>query len=61
MNKREGYGLGAKIIMGIILMTLTGCSSFKLGGFCYIPAATTGTCSVGTNTPSQATVERMRQ
>lgn len=44
-----------------LLATLTGCSGFKLGGFCYLPAGQTGQCSVGASVPSQATVERMRE
>lgn len=40
---------------------LSGCSSFKLGGFCYVPAGVTGNCTVGTNVPSQAAVERFRE
>lgn len=51
-----------KLALAIFLCLVTaGCSSFKLGGFCYVPAATTGQCTVGTNVPSQATVDRMRE
>lgn len=51
-----------KLAIAIILsLFTTGCSSFKLGGFCYVPMGVTGTCSVGTNVPSQASVERMRE
>lgn len=45
----------------VLALMATGCSSFKLGGFCYLPAGQTGTCSVGASVPSQATVERMRE
>lgn len=50
-------------LIALVLATtaLTGCSSFKLGGFCYLPAGVTGNCTVGTNVPSQAAVERFRE
>lgn len=38
------------IIAAAIL--LTGCSSFKMGGACYIPYGVTGSCTV--DTASQA-------
>lgn len=48
-----------KLTLALFLcLVTTGCSSFKLGGFCYLPAGQTGQCSVGTSVPSQATVQR---
>lgn len=32
----------------VAVAALAGCSSFKMGGACYIPHGTTGTCTVDT-------------
>lgn len=34
--------------IAITAATLVGCSSFKLGGACYIPYGVTGACTVDT-------------
>lgn len=38
------------IVIAAILMT--GCSSFKMGGACYIPWGVTGACTVDTTSPA---------
>lgn len=36
------------------MVTMSGCSSFKVGAACYIPHGVTGQCSASTLEPGQA-------
>lgn len=40
----------AALVAAFALVT-TGCSSFKMGGACYVPYGVTGSCSVQTAAP----------
>jgi len=39
--------------VAILLATMSGCSSFKMGGACYIPYGVTGACTVDTTAPAK--------
>lgn len=46
-----------KTAIVIAAILLTGCSSFKMGGACYIPHNVTGTCTVDTTSPAKDAVK----
>lgn len=46
-----------KIAIISIAILLTGCSSFKMGGACYIPYGVTGACTVDTTSPAKDAVK----
>lgn len=35
----------------LAVLAMSGCSSFKMGGACYVPYGVTGSCSVQTTAP----------
>lgn len=51
MNTREGYGLGIKLMAGILLLTLCGCSTFRMGSICFLEYGIDGSCVIQKKAP----------
>jgi hypothetical protein len=49
-----------KAVLILSLVFLTGCSTFKVGAFCYVPFGQAGQCSAGTLPPTPATTEEKK-
>lgn len=49
-----------RILTAVLLLTLAGCSSFKVGAFCYLPHGQQGQCMLGSAPVQPATTEEKK-